>query len=229
MSRWFSVSVMLTLVALVGSLCLYQFARQHWPPEVPTHFDLSGVADAHTSRDSLFGLWLFAPLLMVGWLGLTLALPWLSPQSFEVDPFRATYEQLMALVNGFFFYIHGALLFCPLWAEGRTATFVIAGVFLLFALLGNLMGKVRRNFWIGVRTPWTLADVGVWNATHRHAAYVYTAAGLLGFGAVVLGVNLIVVFVVFMVAVLWPAVYSLLEYRRRAAAGLLAAESQPSA
>ena len=51
---------------------------------------------------------------------------------------------------------------------------------LLLALLGNVLGKVRRNFWVGVRTPWTLADVRVWERTHRLAAWLFTVAGLVG-------------------------------------------------
>jgi uncharacterized membrane protein len=228
MNRWFTLSIALTVIALAGSLYLFEFHRDLWPEKVPIHFGIDGKADGFASRDNLFVLWLLAPLVMVGWLGLTLLLPWLSPRTFAVEPFRATYDYLMALINVFFLYIHGALLFGTLWAPERVSTFVIAGVFLLFALLGNVLGKVRRNFWMGVRTPWTLADEGVWNATHRHAAYVYTAAGIAGFIAVLCNVNLIALFVCFTVALIWPVFYSLIVYKYREAHGLLTPTPAPS-
>ena len=76
------------------------------------------------------------------------------------------------------------------------------------------MNKVRRNFYVGIRTPWTIASEQVWNQTHRVAAWLYVPLGLIGFAAVVLGVNLIVVFVVFIFGVLFPVPYSLYLYKR---------------
>jgi uncharacterized membrane protein len=221
MNRWLVVSIMLTIVALAGSLYLYEFQRELWPPQVPIQFHIDGSVKNTVSRDSLFGLFLLAPTFMVGWIGVTLLLPWLSPKSFAVEPFLSTYHYAMALVNVFLLYLHCVVLFGTLWAPERVVTLLIAGVFLLFAFVGNILGKVRRNFWLGVRTPWTLADAGVWNATHRHAAYVYTAAGLVGFVAVLCNVNLIALFVCFMVVLAWPAIYSLLLYKYREAHNLL--------
>ena len=52
---------------------------------------------------------------------------------------------------------------------------VIGGLMVFFAVLGNVMGKVRRNLWIGVRAPWTLASAVVWDRTHRvNEQYVVT-------------------------------------------------------
>ncbi len=80
--------------------------------------------------------------------------------------------------------------------------------------MGNVLGKVRRNFWVGVRTPWTLASDAVWNATHRVAARLYTAAGLVGALAVWLGAPLAVCFAAFLVVVILPGLYSLMLYKR---------------
>ena len=55
--------------------------------------------------------------------------------------------------------------------------------------MGNVMGKVRRNFYIGFRVPWTLASDRVWNDTHRLAAWVMVAAGSIGFLLVIAGVS----------------------------------------
>ena len=57
---------------------------------------------------------------------------------------------------------------------------VPAGLFLLLILMGNPMGKVRRNFYVGIRTPWTFASERVWYATHRMAARLMVASGVLG-------------------------------------------------
>ncbi len=50
----------------------------------------------------------------------------------------------------------------------------------LFIFLGNYMGKLRRNFWMGIRTPWTIASDVVWERTHRLGGWLMVAVGLLG-------------------------------------------------
>ena len=220
MNRWLSLSLVLAVTALVGSSYLYAYHRQNWPPMVPIHWGIDGKPDGFAPGDS-WGLFLGVPLLMLGWVGLTLLLPWLSPKSFAIEPFRSTYDYTMVLVSVFFLYLHGVLLFGAVRPPEHVAVWLLSGVFLLFALLGNVLGKIRRNFWIGIRTPWTLADDGVWNVVHRQAAYIYTLAGAIGFVAVLAGVNFIALFVAFMVAVLWPVIYSLIVYKHRERNGLL--------
>ena len=50
----------------------------------------------------------------------------------------------------------------------------------LFIFLGNYMGKLRRNFWAGIRTPWTLTNAVVWERTHRLGGWLFVAVGLIG-------------------------------------------------
>jgi len=91
---------------------------------------------------------------------------------------------------------------------------IIGGVCLLLALLGNLMGKVRRNFYIGVRTPWTLANERVWNATHRFAGKTLVAGGLAGLALTVAGLNGWPVMVALLAGALIPVGYSLVFYKQ---------------
>jgi uncharacterized membrane protein len=77
-----------------------------------------------------------------------------------------------------------------------------------------VLGKVRRNFWMGVRTPWTLASDAVWIATHRLAARLLVAGSLAGAIALWLGAPVEVGFFLLLTALLIPAGYSLLLYKR---------------
>jgi uncharacterized membrane protein len=92
---------------------------------------------------------------------------------------------------------------------------MMGGMFLFFALMGNVLGKVRRNFWVGVRTPWTLASEAVWVRTHRQTAWVWVAGGTVGFLAILAGVPpLLALILVLPPLVLYPVVYSLVLYKR---------------
>jgi uncharacterized membrane protein len=96
----------------------------------------------------------------------------------------------------------------PYWGRCFVASF-----FALFVVMGNVIGKVQRNFWMGIRTPWTLASEAVWNRTHRVAAWLWVAAGLIGVFLVLVGVPYWVALVILLVATLYPALYSLVLYK----------------
>ena len=91
---------------------------------------------------------------------------------------------------------------------------VPAGLFVMLVLAGNPMGKVRRNFYLGIRTPWTLASERVWYATHRLAARLMVASGLLGLAVLALGAP---AWLLLVLALAWAplaVLYSLLQYKR---------------
>jgi uncharacterized membrane protein len=90
----------------------------------------------------------------------------------------------------------------------------MGAAFLLLALLGNVLGKVRRNFYIGVRTPWTLASEKVWDTTHRFAARAFVLAGLLGLSSLAVTANPLAGLAILVAAALASALYSLVHYKR---------------
>jgi uncharacterized membrane protein len=75
------------------------------------------------------------------------------------------------------------------------------------------MGKVRKNFYIGVRVPWTLASDRVWNDTHRLAAWVMVTVGVIGFLLIIAGVSPMVAIGLLIGSMLIPAVYSFIHYK----------------
>src|SRR5262245_17683179 len=99
----------------------------------------------------------------------------------------------MFLVTALFGYLHGVILlqqFKNPPVRFDIGRLMVGGMFLFFALLGNVLGKVKRNFFMGVRTPWTLASETVWTRTHRLAAWLWTGGGLVGLVAVLAGAPL---------------------------------------
>jgi uncharacterized membrane protein len=121
-------------------------------------------------------------------------------------------------------YLHLIILWGGMHPEESIIRWLVGGIFLFFALLGNVLGRVRRNFWIGVRTPWTLASEAVWIQTHRLSAWLFAAAGLVGLVAVLAGVPMEVCFFGLIGAALIPAVYSLILYKRLEKQGKLNVE-----
>jgi uncharacterized membrane protein len=217
MTRWLTLSILLTLAAFGGSLYIYEFQYDRLPERVPIHWNIRGEPDGWVSKLDVIWTFLLMPAAMAGMVVLTAVLPWLSPKPFDVERFRDTYGYLMALVVALFGFIHLLILFGSLEPPGTfdLGRWLVGGIFLFFALIGNVLGRTRRNFWIGVRTPWTLASETVWIQTHRLTAWLFVVIGIAGFAAVIASVPLVWCFVAFMtLAVLVPVLYSLVLYKR---------------
>lgn len=214
MMRWFYLSLGLTLLAAAASVYVLFFQYDRMPELVPTHWGIDGKADGWTPKSNIYFVFFLVPSMMVAILAMTLVLPWLSPKHFEVERFGSTFGYVMALINAMCLYIHGILLFATVNPDTTVpGRWIIGGICLMFALMGNVLGQVRRNFWMGVRTPWTLASEVVWNQTHRLAAWLFVAAGIVGVVLVVLDVSPVITFVLIIVSALVPVFYSLVLYK----------------
>lgn len=205
--RYYLGAAAVILATLAGIIVAYP----HLPSVVPIHWNAHGQPNGWGPKWSLF---LYGPGMMTGMVLLFAALPWLSPRKFELDTFRSTYLYIMIVVVALLAYIQILTLTAGLGFALDISRAVLGGICLLIALLGNVLGKVRRNFYVGVRTPWTIASEKVWNATHRFAAKTFVAGGLLGLIAVIARAPFWLPFAAIMVSALIPAIYSLVFYKQ---------------
>jgi uncharacterized membrane protein len=159
----------------------------------------------------------FVPGIMAALLLLFWVLPWLSPKQFELDTFQGVYWFISFVIMLFVAYVQGLTLWAAMGHRIDVLRAMLAGLLLMFGLMGNVMGKVRRNFWVGVRTPWTLANERVWNDTHRLAARLFVGVALLGipllFTPVPVEALLLIVVLAIVHAAIIPAIYSAVHYK----------------
>lgn len=205
--NYFLIGVLMIAATLAATLLMYPIL----PGTVPTHWNIHGQADGFSSKWTMLVL---MPGIMAAIMGLFAALPWLSPWQFEVDKFRSTYLYMMLVILAFFGFVQALTLWA---AAGRRLDMnhaVAGGVCLLLVLLGGVLGRVKRNFYVGVRTPWTIANERVWEATHRLAAKTFVAGGLLALVLMLLRMPFWAFIGVVLGAALTPAVYSLVFYKQ---------------
>ena len=205
--KYYFIGIVLTAAVFVAILIAYP----QLPNQLPTHWNMQGQANNYSAKWTLF---LIGPGLMAGILLLFYFLPWLSPKHWEVDTFQFTYLYIMVVLVSMLAYFTGVSLWVSLGYAANVDRAIVGGICLLFALLGNVMGKVRRNFYIGVRTPWALANERVWNATHRFAAKTFVLGGVIGLALTAIGVKGWLPFAALMASALVPVVYSLVVYKQ---------------
>lgn len=207
-NNWqFWVRILLLLV--MGGIGWY-FADK-LPDRVPMHWNFAGEADGFTNRT--WGL-LTVPLMSIGLLLLFWYLPKLDPKREKYKQFRESWEELQTYFMIFMVYTYAISLYAAV-AKIDVGAWVMGGIGLLFVLLGNLLGKIRQNYFVGIKVPWTLNNEEVWNKTHRVGGWCFVLAGLIMM--VNAGMKFMVgwVFGVAMVVCLVvPIVYSYVIYRR---------------
>jgi uncharacterized membrane protein len=146
------------------------------PARIPQHWDAAGHIDRWASKSLLSAF--FPVLIVVGMIVLAWALPRIDPLKASYSRFSRSYYLILDVIVAFLAFIYAITLYAAFDPQVRTGVLVPVGVGLMFAVLGNQLGKVKRNFFMGIRTPWTLASERVWTETHRIGARVFVACGL---------------------------------------------------
>ena len=174
------------LMVVLAGLALAAVMYPRLPDPMPSHWNAAG--DINGWMPKFWGVMIFPIIMAAIWL-MFLVLPRISPRGFEMDPFVRAWGYLRVAFLAFMLYIE-VIVFRAAQNQGKMAQeglFVAVGV--LFVLMGNFLGKVTRNFFVGIRTPWTLANEEVWLRTHRLGGKCFVAAGfavvaisLLGLG-----------------------------------------------
>ncbi len=185
------------------------------PDTVATHWGVNGQPDAYGSK--WMSLLLF-PGLMAAALVLFLVLPLMGPFRRNFEQFRVIYGRIAITVLAGFIGLHLVVLLNNAGHSLRIGGSFAVIIGAMMAVLGNWLSKVRRNFYVGIRTPWTLANDAVWERTHRLGAKLFVAFGVVLALTGLLAPQDWMVFVVLIAGaallVIWSLLYSLYWYRR---------------
>ncbi len=182
------------------------------PDRMASHWNEYGIVDGYVSK--CFGLFFFPFLMLVISLFL-LFIPKIDPLKKNIEKFREEYDLFVVWFTVFFFYIYALTL---LWNMGVTfnMTFVLMPAFAaLFYFVGVLLEKAKRNYFIGIRTPWTLASDEVWNKTHKLGAKLYKIVALSAVVSMFFTqFSLYFIFIPLIVFSLYLVFYSYFEFKR---------------
>lgn len=170
MRKWYPT--ILVAVALAISLAAYG----RLPDPMPVHWDIHGQVDGYGSR--IVGAFL-NPLIMLAIALLIPVLPKIDPRGKSYDKFMPTYFTMMNATITLLFVIHIVALGSAMGLNIPILRLIPAAFGSLFIVLGNLLPRVRPNWMVGIRTPWTLSSDRVWERTHRVGGYLMMGAGVI--------------------------------------------------
>jgi uncharacterized membrane protein len=209
--------LLLCVLIVLATLAVTLLTWTKLPAQIPVHWNASGEIDHYGPRAAIFVHSAVMLLFMLLWT----VLPRVSPQHFAVEGFADTYWYTCLVVVALLGYIQLVMLWGALTNTMAINRPLLGGLAVFVTLLGNVIGKVRRNFWLGVRTPWTLANERVWYSTHRLAAKSIVVCGLLALGSALLDLPVLLTVSLLGAGFVVPVVWSLLYYKRLERTGQL--------
>jgi len=181
------------------------------PEQISTHWNTHGQVDGYTSKP--WGVYML-PLISTIMSILLMVLPKISPKGFKLGTARKVYDIIVLAMVVFMFAIMVLSFEASIHGEIDMNQWFLAAMGLLFVVVGNYLTKVPKNFFLGIRTPWTLASDEVWYKTHRLGSWTFVIAGLLVVLCAFLQVSMNWAIGFLMAAGFIPFIYSLIIYKK---------------
>lgn len=180
---------------------------------VPTHWNAQGQIDGWSSKTFAA---LFFPLLTIAIYLLMLFLPKIDPLKDNYQYFEKQYYFIRLILVLFMAGIYFFTFFSAMGFRFNIMYFMVPFLSALFIVLGIFLPKLKKNYFVGIRTPWTLQSDEVWLKTHKFGAKCFITAGVLGIFTVFFKSELAfwVFIIVMIIAALLPVIYSYLIYRK---------------
>ncbi|AEN91041.1 SdpI family protein [Priestia megaterium] len=199
----------ITLLTLVAWI----IALPHLPATMPIHWGANGEADGFATKIN-------AMILTVGIMVLIYFViafvPRIDPRKENYKYFSKTYNILLNAVLLLFFFVNMSTILQGLGYNVPMSYIAPIMAGLVFIIIGNYLQRVRSNYFMGIRTPWTLSNENVWKKTHRLSGKIFFIGGLLILISAFLpdGYKSVIMWGSIVLCVAIPYLYSYLAYKK---------------
>ncbi len=202
------ISFMIVLAMFLISLYFYQFL----PDTIITHWDSQGQANGYMAK--FWGLFL-VPIISLAILLLFLAIPKIDPLKKNIKKFENYYYGFIIIFLLFFLYIHIITILANLGYMFNMMIIIIPAISILFYYLGILMKKSKRNWFIGIRTPWTLSSDKIWHKTHQLGSVLFKISAIISLFGIFFPIYAIwFILIPILIASIYLVVYSYILFRK---------------
>ncbi|MCL4267916.1 MAG: DUF1648 domain-containing protein [Anaerolineales bacterium] len=203
--------IVLSLIAIsiVAGVLLWN----QLPDQMASHWNANDQVDGYMPK--FWGVFMM-PLMVLGMYILFLVIPGIDPLKANIAQFRGAFNLFIVLISVFMLYIHGLTLAWSLgYQDFKMSAAMLPFMGVLFIFIGYMLRQAKRNFFIGIRTPWTLSSDTVWEKTHQLGSVLFMVSGALAFIGSFLGGELAfwLFFVPLMGSALFLVIYSYILYR----------------
>ena len=171
-------SHILIIILILSSFGIGAYFFPQMPEKMASHWNAKGEVDGYISK--FWGLFLM-PIILLGLFLLFILIPKIDPLKENIAKFRKYFDGFIVLITLFLFYIYLLTIAWNLGKRFNMGQMMMPALGMLFYYCGILTENAKRNWFIGIKTPWTLSSERVWNKTHKIGGKLFKAAGLIAF------------------------------------------------
>ena len=189
--------------------------RRQGSYKMASHWNIDGEVDSYVPK--FWGVFLM-PIISVGLLFLFMLIPKIDPLKENIEKFRKYFDGFIILIILYLFYIYILTILWNIGARFNMGQLIIPATGILFYYAGILIENSKRNWFIGIRTPWTLSNEKVWDKTHKVGGRLFKVAGIIAVLGIFFSRNAIffVITPVILITV-YTFIYSYFEYKKKTA------------
>jgi len=169
-------TIWINLAIILISILAGAYFWKDLPNEMASHWNVNDQVDGTMSK--FWGTFIL-PIMLVGISLLLLAVPEIDPLKQNIAEFRPTFNLFITMITIFFAYVYALSIVWNLGIQFKMSQMILPGIGIIFIGSGYLISKAKRNYFIGIRTPWTLANDVVWDKTHAVGGKLFVAAGII--------------------------------------------------
>ena len=171
-------SEVISLAVILLSFLIGIYFYPKMPEKMATHWNLQGEVDRYAPK--FFGLFLM-PFISLGLFLLFIAIPKIDPLKQNIEKFRKYYDRFVILLIGFLLYVYLFTIFWNIGVRFSMIQLLMPALGILFYYCGILTENAKRNWFIGITTPWTLSSERVWERTNKIGGKLFKIAGAIAF------------------------------------------------
>ena len=206
----FSQTFVIGLILISFLLGIWLYPKL--PDTMASHWNISGSVDG--TMPKFWGVFILPFVLVAIWLLLTF-LPRIDPMRKNAAGFEKPFDLFMVGLVVFLFYIY---TLCLIWNFGVNFNMnqaIAPGFALLLFIISVLLEGAKRNWFIGIRTPWTMSSDEVWRKTHKLGAILFKVSAVLALLAMFLPGSLVFLLLgPILISVVVTVVYSYVIYKK---------------
>lgn len=203
------IIVLIILVSILVSIYAYPLV----PEQMASHWNSVGQVNGYMPK--LVGLALM-PVIAIALLALFLVIPRIDPLRRNITKFRGYFDTFIVLMLLFLLYLHVIVIFANIGFAFNMIQVLAPAIGVVFYYAGVLISHAKKNWSIGIRTPWTMSSERVWNETHSRGGKLFKAAGIIAFlGIVFPDYAILFVLIPIIAVVVYTFVYSYVLYQKK--------------
>ncbi|MFA4960658.1 MAG: SdpI family protein [Candidatus Pacearchaeota archaeon] len=200
------------LVLIVALFVVSTYFYQILPEKIASHWGVSGDANGYSSK--AFGLF-FIPVLTLILTLIFLVIPKIDPLKKNIKKFENHYFGFIIVFILFMCLVQAQIILWNLSVKINPNIVFPIGIAALFFYIALLMRVVKRNWFIGIRTPWTLASDRVWDKTHALGSKLFFISGIFSLAGIFFReFSWLFIIIPVLISALISIIYSYLIYRK---------------